>query len=372
MTGHEQTHPRSVLVSELGSLSLEFTKLSQLTGDMKYYDAVQRISDVFEETQDTTKLPGLWPIVVDTSGPEPDFNGHNVFTLGGMADSLYEYFPKQYLVLGGALDQPKRMYEKFIGVAKEHVMRRAMNADDIPIVIPGDVKVKNKLIHMPRAQHLTCFAGGMVGIASRIFDRPEEMDLAVQLTDGCVWAYNATEATGIMPEIFGYIACGGVEDSQTGPECAYSERKWRTVIRDHYSGANSNLDPESSDVANLINGKRVSPGFVEINDRKYILRPEAIESVFIMYRLTGDPAWMDKAWMMFSNIERHTRSAVGAASLRDVSMAETEQFDSMESFWLAETLKYFYLVFSEFDLVDLDTWVLNTEAHPLHRPDVAY
>lgn len=40
----------------------------------------------------------------------------------------------------------------------------------------------------------------------------------------------------------------------------------------------------------------------------------------------------------------------------------------MESFWLAETLKYFYLTFSEADLVSLHDYVLNTEAHPLRWP----
>lgn len=87
--GDSQKAPHSVLVSELGSLSLEFTKLSQLTGDMKYYDAIQRISDEFEKSQDSTKLPGLFPIIVDAS--KPSFVGDNAFTLGGMADSLYEY-----------------------------------------------------------------------------------------------------------------------------------------------------------------------------------------------------------------------------------------------------------------------------------------
>jgi mannosyl-oligosaccharide alpha-1,2-mannosidase len=42
--------------------------------------------------------------------------------------------------------------------------------------------------------------------------------------------------------------------------------------------------------------------------------------------------------------------------------------DSMESFWLAETLKYFYLLFSEPGVVSLDEWVFNTEAHPFRRP----
>jgi hypothetical protein len=75
-------------VSEIGSLSLEFTKLSQLTGEMKYYDAVQRISDAFEKSQSSTKLPGMWPVVVDAS--KPSFDRDASFTLGGMSDSLYE------------------------------------------------------------------------------------------------------------------------------------------------------------------------------------------------------------------------------------------------------------------------------------------
>ena len=39
--------------------------------------------------------------------------------------------------------------------------------------------------------------------------------------------------------------------------------------------------------------------------------------------------------------------------------------DKMESFWLAETLKYLYLLFSDDAVISLDKWVLNTEAHPL-------
>ena len=40
-----------------------------------------------------------------------------------------------------------------------------------------------------------------------------------------------------------------------------------------------------------------------------------------------------------------------------------------QSFWLAETLKYFYLVFAAPDVISLDEYVFNTEAHPLKRPD---
>lgn len=36
----------------------------------------------------------------------------------------------------------------------------------------------------------------------------------------------------------------------------------------------------------------------------------------------------------------------------------------MESFWTAETLKYLWLLFGEEELLSLDEWVFNTEAHP--------
>lgn len=122
-------------------------------------------------------------------------------------------------------------------------------------------------------------------------------------------------------------------------------------------------------IANIVEGRRLPLGMVDVYDRRYQLRPEAIESVFYMYRLTGDPKWMDKAWDMFTAIEKHTRTSYASAALDDVTMPKPEQLDSMESFWLAETLKYFYLIFGEWEMFDLDTWVLNTEAHPLRRAD---
>jgi mannosyl-oligosaccharide alpha-1,2-mannosidase len=51
-----------------------------------------------------------------------------------------------------------------------------------------------------------------------------------------------------------------------------------------------------------------------------------------------------------------------------VSWKHSPKSDKMESFWMAETLKYFYLLYSKPDVVSLDDFVFNTEAHPLRRP----
>jgi len=90
--GAAQVAPEGILVAELGSLTLEFTRLSQLSGDPKYFDAVQRVMDVFEEQQNATKLPGMWPVVVNAK--DLNLTESTGFTIGGMADSTYEYLPK--------------------------------------------------------------------------------------------------------------------------------------------------------------------------------------------------------------------------------------------------------------------------------------
>lgn len=75
----------------IGSLSLEFTRLAQLTGKRKYYDGIAKITNHIDNAQNQTQIPGLWPSQVDTRGPS--FDGGS-FTLGAFADSLYEYLPK--------------------------------------------------------------------------------------------------------------------------------------------------------------------------------------------------------------------------------------------------------------------------------------
>lgn len=55
----------------------------------------------------------------------------------------------------------------------------------------------------------------------------------------------------------------------------------------------------------------------------------------------------------------------GYAGLKDVTYMPPPNDNTMQSFWLAETLKYLWLIFAPTDVISLDEWVLNTEAHPL-------
>lgn len=55
-------------LAELGTLSVEFTRLAQLSKEPKFYDAVARITDAMEEVQGQTRIPGLWPLYLDAAG----------------------------------------------------------------------------------------------------------------------------------------------------------------------------------------------------------------------------------------------------------------------------------------------------------------
>ena len=310
-----------VVLAELGSLSVEFTRLAQITKEPKYYDAIARITIEFEKWQNHTKIPGLWPQKVDASGckkeevsyasplehsaqkgpgisqslpqggeimgqrseianssldedtainavqdsagqeatlkteftkrqladdtplaasplskpdcipqglTSPPYSTEETFTLGGQADSVYEYLPKEYMLLGGLEPQYQSMYEMAVEATKKYLLFRPMIPDEKrDILISGQVSTQGHLddkddtVLKAEGTHLTCFVGGMFGIGSKIFNRKADLDLAKKLTDGCVWAYEST-TTGIMPEHFIALPCQNREDCPWN-ETAYWE-----------------------------------------------------------------------------------------------------------------------------------------------------
>lgn len=255
----KQIAPLHALSAELGSLSLEFTRLSQLTGDPKYFDAIQRITDQFEKHQNDTSIPGLFPIQINPR--EESFTSDRTFTFGGMSDSLYEYFPKMHLLLGGMVTQYQHLYERAIDAAKRHLFFRPMTIDNQDILISGTVTVSsasNSIMLQPQGQHLTCFAGGMVGIGAKIFNRSDELDIARKLVDGCIWAYDSMP-TGIMPETFEVVPCANPD------VCPWNTEKWHEAVRD-------NALYRDEDAQTLIEEAALPPGYTKIEDKRFLLR----------------------------------------------------------------------------------------------------
>ncbi|KAM0464032.1 hypothetical protein ACHAO4_000758 [Trichoderma viride] len=321
------------------SLSLEFTRLSQLTGDSKFYDATDRVTRFLERTQNDTKLPGMWPVTINFQSGTV---GDSSFTLGALADSLYEYLPKMHALLGGLDESYEKMYRGAMDAAVQNLLFRPMVPDLDDILFSGEFRAGRANGGLDTdSQHLTCFVGGMFAVGGRLFEIDEHVSIGERLARGCGWAYGQFP-TGIMPEIFGMVPCKSLDS------CEWDEERWEKL-----------------------GSKTLPKGFTHARDKRYILRPEAIESLFVLYRVTGKTDLQDIAWSMFEAIMKATYTDLANSAIEDVTvLGPTKKLDSMESFWLAETLKYFYLIFSEPDVISLDEYVLNTEAHPLKRPGV--
>jgi mannosidase alpha-like ER degradation enhancer 2 len=97
----------------------------------------------------------------------------------------------------------------------------------------------------------------------------------------------------------------------------------------------------------------------------YPLRPEIIESAYHLHRRTGDPAYLEMGRTFFEALVAHCRTDDGYTTLKNV--VTKEKGDLMPSYFLAETLKYLYLLFAPDETLDPDRVVFNTEAHPLKR-----
>uniref|UniRef100_A0A914R1M7 alpha-1,2-Mannosidase n=1 Tax=Panagrolaimus davidi TaxID=227884 RepID=A0A914R1M7_9BILA len=133
----------------------------------------------------------------------------------------------------------------------------------------------------------------------------------------------------------------------------------------------------------------VTPEFYNLQNHEtsnqragYPLRPEMVESMLYLYKATKDPTYLHEAAAMVEAIEHGTKTKCGYATIKDVNDYTLE--DRMESFFLAETTKYLYLLFDEENFMHndgttsriIDTpngkcvieaggYIFNTEAHPI-------
>lgn len=161
----------------------------------------------------------------------PPYTSSEDFGIGGQADSTYEYLPKEYMLLGGLEERYRTMYEMAAESTIKNLLFRPMIRDEKRYILSaGQAKVSekkdptsDKTDLQPEGTHLTCFAGGMFAIGAKVFDRKDDIDIAWKLTDGCVWAYEAT-STGIMPESFLAIPCPNMDD------CPWNETLWHEKL----------------------------------------------------------------------------------------------------------------------------------------------
>ena len=98
---------------------------------------------------------------------------------------------------------------------------------------------------------------------------------------------------------------------------------------------------------------------------KYFLNPEIMESTYYLYRATGDTRYLAMGKSLLDSLKAYCRAPEGYAELK--SVITKEKSDRMESYFLAETLKYLYLLYAPPETLDFKHVIFNTEAHPIQR-----
>ncbi|KAJ2556381.1 hypothetical protein EV175_002047 [Coemansia sp. RSA 1933] len=322
-------------IVEGGTVQLEFKKLSQLTGDDKYRKLTERASEVMEAAP--RKYKGLYPSFINAETGL--FVNDSGVSVGAFSDSFYEYQLKQYVLDKDEIKFRDQYIVSSMDV-KEHLVAKEPKSGRLFLGWWSNGFSEFN----PVMEHLACFYPGLLALGAHVLDRPRDLIIAEELAYTCYISYAMTP-TGLGPEMLrfdGYEFIDQTEDADVA-------KKHGSAI----SGPNDNIEKESAGMTAA--------------DGRYILRPETLESLFILYRVTGDPKYQEWGWNIFLGIEKFAKvEGGGYAALKNVYETEMvdNREDSMESFFLAETLKYLYLLFSPMDLIALDEYVLNTEAHP--------
>uniref|UniRef100_A0A671K289 alpha-1,2-Mannosidase n=1 Tax=Sinocyclocheilus anshuiensis TaxID=1608454 RepID=A0A671K289_9TELE len=293
----------SSILAEFGTLHLEFLHLSQLSGNPLFTEKVMNIRKLLNKIE---KPHGLYPnFLSPVSG---NWVQHHV-SIGGLGDSFYEYLIKSYLMSDKTDQEAQKMYYSAMEAIETNLVQKSPGGLTYLAEWRGGI-----LDH--KMGHLACFSGGMIGIGADdgpAGQRQHYLDLAAEITHTCHESYSPTK---LGPEAFRFDA--GAEATAT-----------------------------------------------RLSDRYYILRPEVIESYMYMWRLTHDPKYREWGWEAVEALEKHCRVDAGFSGIRDVYASTVSHDNMQQSFFLSETLKYLYLLFSDDDLLPLEDWVFNTEAHPL-------
>lgn len=310
-------------LATIGSLVLEWTHLSDLTGNKTYGQLAQKGESYLLNPQPAQDqpFPGLVGSYVNLATGQ--FEDNQGGLIGG-DDSFYEYLIKMYVYDQTRFSQYK---DRWILEADSTMKYLASHPSTQPeLTFNAQFDGTTPVLE---SQHLACFDGGNFLLGGTVLKRQDYTNYGLALVNACHDTYNST-ATKIGPESFSWDPTR-VPADQTA------------FFQQH--------------------------GFY-ITNSLYVLRPEVIESYYYAYQVTGNKMYQDWAWDAFVAINATCRTGSGFSSVNDVNTVGGGGFlDDQESFLFAEVMKYAFLIQSPSVPWDpnhdgTNQWVFNTEAHP--------
>ncbi|KAF3449926.1 hypothetical protein FNV43_RR06005 [Rhamnella rubrinervis] len=281
--------------SEVSTLQLEFNYLSTVSGDPKYSVAAMK---VLEHMKTLQKVEGLVPIYISPQSGE--FSGENI-RLGSRGDSYYEYLIKVWLQQGANRDSNITylydMYEEAMKGVRNLLVRKSIPNG---LVFVGELPYGSKGSFHPKMDHLVCFLPGT---------------LALGATKGI------TKEKAMIDNLLNF------EDLEN---LKLAEDLAKTCFEMYSEYSEANLDGGNK------NSNYVNDIIIKSADRHNLLRPETVESLFVLYRITEDPKYREWGWQIFEAFEKFTKvDSGGYSSLDDVTTLPPHRRDKMETFFWA-------------------------------------
>ncbi|XP_050372183.1 mannosyl-oligosaccharide 1,2-alpha-mannosidase MNS2-like isoform X3 [Argentina anserina] len=244
------------ILADAASEQLEFVALSQRTNDPKYQ---QKVEYVIKEFHKIFPADGLLPIYLD---PHTGTTSKSKITFGALGDSFYEYLLKAW-IQGNKTEAVQHYREMWETSMKglNSLIRRTTRSSFAYIC----EKIGSSLID--KMDELACFAPGMLALGSSGYD-PGQAEKMLSLAEELAWTcYNFY---------------------QTTPTKLAAENYNFPAGQDMVVGTTWN-----------------------------ILRPETIESLFYLWRLTGNKTYQEWGWNIFQAFENNSRTDTGYSGLKD-------------------------------------------------------
>lgn len=367
-------------MAEATTLQLELKYVSKLTGEPLYWERAEQVIAAVDAPR---REGGLVPIYIDPRTGE--FRSETI-RLGSRGDSYYEYLIKQYLQTGSRETVYLEMWNEALLGVKQYLITWSKDSN-FTVLAERQTGLESPLTG--KMDHLVCFLPGTIALALTggagleqtkamlgegwTREHAQNLQLAEELAKTCYGMYLVTP-TGLAPEITYFEL-----DPRGAPSWNMSDQSFRI--------------PASAPLVDRLDARWRSDFDIHSNDVHNLQRPETIESLFYLWRITGNVMYREWGWKIFESFLRHsaihdsTGKVIGYTSIGSVMNTNTRIIassspggpvrgitgrDNMEGFWLAETLKYLYLLFSDEveEWNDLEKIVFNTEAHIFPRFDI--
>lgn len=325
--GVEQELSGNATLAELTTYNLAFVRLSQLTGDIRFYDAVTRVINILKSQQSSTKIPGLWPAEVNLQ--TLDLTSDNTFNVDAASGPAYAQHTlmTRLLAIAPTVSPYTSMSTSALDAIIQHILFRPVTPTNESIMMASPAYTSQRY-HITLTHNLdisSCTLGSTLALSAALTRNDTHLTYARLLTEGCIWTTLHAPPSfngNIMPRNFSMLACSSSKLSNSDEDCSFDPSVW----------------PEQE-----------YPGFEKIWDKKGpSVRPEVVMSLFALYRVTGEERWMEVGWQMWEGVER-----VMEEKIEQALNGDTER-DDEEFRMTMQTLKYFYLLFSKPDMLSLD------------------